>query len=63
MPTGYTPIYKIVKHVLDLTSIFNDVATSITVKLKNRYDEGDTCQINIDDRDWKIATVQPNARL
>jgi phage protein D len=63
MPVGYTPIYKIVKDGLDLTSKFNDRATSITVQLKDGGGDADTCQISIDDRDWKIATVQPGARL
>ena len=63
MPTGYTPIYKIVKDGLDLTTRFDDRATSITVQLKDGGGDADTCQISIDDRDWRIATVQPGARL
>lgn len=63
MPTGFTPIYKIVKDGDDITSKFNDRATSITVQLKDGGGDADTCQISVDDRDWKIATVQPGARL
>lgn len=63
MPTGFTPIYKIVKDGDDITSRFNDRATGITVQLKDGGGDADTCQISVDDRDWMIATVQPGARL
>jgi phage protein D len=55
VPTGYTPIYKLMKGDLDITNHFNDRVTSIQVELNSGDGEGDKLQIKLDDRDWAIA--------
>jgi phage protein D len=63
MPTGYTPIYKIMKGGQDITSHFNDRTTEISVTLKGGGGDSDTCKITVDDRDWRIATVEVGVKL
>lgn len=48
---------------LDITSRFNDRTTEISVTLKGGGGDSDTCKITVDDRDWKIATVEIGAKL
>lgn len=62
MPTGYTPIYKIMKGGLDITNHFNDRTTEIQVVLKNAGDSA-TCKITVDDRDWRIDTVEVGVKI
>lgn len=56
MPTGYTPIYKIMKGGDDITARFNDRTIDIKVELVAGGGDTDKCTIKVDDRDWKIAT-------
>ncbi|MCJ2012169.1 phage late control D family protein [Methylobacterium sp. J-076] len=63
MQPGYTPIYKIMKGGIDITDRFNDRTTEIQVDLKGGGGDSDTCKITVDDRDWKIATVEVGAKL
>lgn len=63
MPTGYTPIYKIMKGGQDITSHFNDRTTEISVTLKGGGGDADICKITVDDRDWRIAAVEVGAKL
>lgn len=62
MPTGFTPLYKIMKGGLDITSHFNDRTTEIQVILKNAGDSA-TCKITVDDRDWRIDTVEVGVKI
>ncbi|WP_315768346.1 MULTISPECIES: hypothetical protein [unclassified Bradyrhizobium] len=55
MATGYTPIYRIYKGGVDITDHFNDRTTKIKVDLTSGGGEGDRCEIELDDRDWRIA--------
>lgn len=59
---AYTPIYKIMKGGADITSHFNDRTTQIEITLKNAGDSG-TCKITVDDRDWRIDTVDVGVKL
>lgn len=63
MPTGFTPIYKIMHDGSDITNRFNDRTLSIQVQLKGGDGDSDTCEITIDDRDWKVAAVEVGAKL
>jgi phage protein D len=59
---AYTPIYKIMKGGQDITSHFNDRTTEIQVVLKNAGDAA-TCKITVDDRDWRIDTVDVGVKI
>ncbi len=63
MPTGYTPIYRVEKGGVDITSRFNDRTTEIKVELAAGNGETDKCMIKLDDRDWKIARPVPGDYL
>lgn len=63
MPTGYTPIYKILKGGIDITDRFDDRTTEIEIILKGGDGDSDTCTIKVDDRDWRVATVDVGANL
>lgn len=63
MPTGFTPIYKIMKGGIDITDRFDDRTTQIEVILKGGDGDSDTCTITVDDRDWRISTVDVGAKL
>lgn len=63
MPTGYTPIYRVMKGDVDITGRFNDRTTEIKVELASGNGEGDKCVIKLDDRDWKIARPVPGDYL
>lgn len=55
MPTGYTPVFQILKGGNDVTNQFNDRATSISVTCIGGGGGGDLLDIEIDDRDWAVA--------
>ncbi|WP_316207377.1 hypothetical protein [Bradyrhizobium sp. SZCCHNR3118] len=59
MATGYTPIYRIMKGGIDITSNFNDRTTQIKVELYAGGGQGDSCSITLDDRDWALAPIDP----
>jgi phage protein D len=59
VPTGYTPIYRILKDGVDVTARFNDRTTQIKVELISDGEEGDRATIVVDDRDWRIARPFP----
>lgn len=63
MTTGYTPIYRIMKDDVDITSRFNDRTTQINVELNSGGGEGDRCVIKVDDRDWRVARPFPGDNL
>jgi phage protein D len=63
MPTGFTPVYKIMHDGSDITNRFNDRTLSIQVQLNGGEGASDTCEITIDDRDWKVAAVEIGAKL
>ncbi|MEE9481873.1 hypothetical protein [Methylobacterium ajmalii] len=63
MPTGYKPIYKIMKDGADITDRFNDRTISIKVELKNGGGEPDTFDIILDDRDFKIERPEIKSKL
>lgn len=63
MPTGFSPVYKIMKDGTDITGNFNSRTLQIKVKLKGGGGDSDTCEITIDDRDWKFAPVEVRAKL
>lgn len=63
MPTGITPIYKIMKGGIDITDHFNDRTVAIEVNLKGGGGDTDTCKIAVDDRDWRIAAIDVGAKL
>jgi uncharacterized protein len=63
VPTGYTPIYRIMKGGIDITDHFNDRTTQIKVELVAGGGEGDRCVIMIDDRDWAVAAVEPGEAI
>jgi phage protein D len=59
----FTPVYKIMHDGADITNRFNDRTLQITVQLKGGDGDSDTCEITIDDRDWKVAAVEVGAKL
>lgn len=63
MPAGFTPVYKILKEGDDITSNFNSRTLQIKVQLKGGGGNSDTCEITIDDRDWKVAAVEVGVKL
>jgi uncharacterized protein len=63
VPTGYTPIYKVMRNGEDITGQFNDRTMQIKVELIAGGGEGDHCVILIDDRDWRIARPSPGENI
>jgi phage protein D len=63
MPVGYTPIFRIEQEGIDITSRFNDRLTEIEVTLTNGQGQQDTCEITLDDREWKIASPTVGRKL
>jgi phage protein D len=63
MATGFTPVYKIMHDGADITNRFNDRTISIQVQLKGGDGDSDTCEITVDDRDWKIAAVEVGTKI
>ena len=55
MPTGFTPIYQILKGGVDITGHFNDRCVMVRVDYSSGDGDDDKCFITIDDRDWLIA--------
>lgn len=62
MPTGFTPIYRIEKDGVDITDRFNSQSVLIEVNLMS-VGSSDTFRITIDDRDFRLAEVDPGAWL
>lgn len=63
MTTGYTPIYRVMRGGIDITSNFNDRTTQIKVDLQSGNGNDDQCAITIDDRDWRVARPIPGEDL
>jgi phage protein D len=63
VPTGYTPIYRVMRDGIDITGRFNDRTTQIKVELTAGGGEGDICTIMIDDRDWRIVRPHPGENI
>lgn len=63
MPVGYTPIYKITKDDLDITDRFNDRMLSIQVVMTSGGGDADRLVINLDNRDFKIATPDAGVKI
>ena len=63
MPTGYTPIYQILKDGIDITDHFNDRCVQMRVDLTSGDGDNDMCLFTIDDRDWPVARPSVGDRL
>lgn len=53
---GYTPLYRIDRAGIDITSNFEDRAVMIMIESYDGSGNADRCDITLDDRDWKIAS-------
>ncbi|WP_298952022.1 hypothetical protein [uncultured Methylobacterium sp.] len=63
MPAGFTPVYKVLKEGADITSNFNSRTLQIKVELKGGNGNSDTCEITIDDRDWRVEAVEVGVKI
>jgi phage protein D len=63
VPTGYTPIFSVIKDGEDITGRFSDRCTAIEVDLRNGGGSGDVCRIHLDDRDWRISSPAYGAKI
>ena len=63
MPSGYTPVFRIMHEGNDVTDRFNDRTTQIKVDLSSGGGNSDTCSISVDDRDWRVASPEVGAWL
>lgn len=55
MSTGYTPIYKIEREGVDITSAFNERCTSMRIDFASTDGGDDIATFVLNDRDWRIA--------
>lgn len=59
MLEGRVPIFRIMRGDTDITDLFQDRATRIEIKSKERSGEGDEFEVDIDDRDFLLDVPFP----
>lgn len=63
MSSGYTPAFRVAKGGLDLSDQLQDRVLSIKVLHAGGDGASDTCEITLDDRDFRIETILPGDAL